>query len=145
MEQQVNDNAGGDNQAEAKTYTAEQFRGLLADKQTEVRKRQEAERRASDLESQLAALTAGRTQGQASGQEQPAAAAVSDEDRLLTMSDLVRILREQGQADEASQAVRKGGRVAGYFMAVKEFHFAPLRLLQDRHINWAFVNLDFPP
>ena len=47
MEQQENPNSSEVKQ-EVKTYSAEQFNGLLADKQTEVRKRQEAEKPKQD-------------------------------------------------------------------------------------------------
>ena len=43
--------------AEAKTYSDEQFKELLADKQAEVRKRQDAEKQIADLQGKVEALT----------------------------------------------------------------------------------------
>lgn len=86
-----------------KTYTEAQFAGLLADKQAEVRRRQEAEGRVSELEKELAA------------RQKVDPHAPSDEDdpdnKPLTMNDLVQLLGiEPGAKPEA---VKTDGRAAG--------------------------------
>ena len=58
MEQATNQ-TGGDKQGQVQTFTAEQFKGLLADKQAEVRRRQEAERINSELQQQTEYLKNG--------------------------------------------------------------------------------------
>jgi len=46
------ENSSQEVKTEAKTYSDEQFKGLLADKQAEVRKRQDAEKQIADLQRQ---------------------------------------------------------------------------------------------
>jgi hypothetical protein len=74
---------------EIKTYSAEQFGGLLADKQAEVRKRQDAEKRAADVETQLAAFKAAA---------KPESG--NDENRPLTVAEFRKLLDEQRKADQ---------------------------------------------
>jgi hypothetical protein len=88
MEQQDNVNSGEVKQ-EVKTYSAEQFNGLLADKQTEVRKRQDAEKRATDAEQQLNAL-----------KSPPKQETVNDENRPLTVAEFRKLLDQQRQSDQ---------------------------------------------
>lgn len=52
------ENSSQEVKTEAKTYSDEQFKGLLADKQAEVKKRQEAEKQIADLQKQLSTLDA---------------------------------------------------------------------------------------
>lgn len=88
MEQQVNPNSSEVKQ-EVKTYSAEQFNGLLADKQTEVRKRQEAEKLNADLKAQLDAL-------KVAPKQEP----VNDENRPLTVAEFRKLLDQQRQSDQ---------------------------------------------
>lgn len=73
---------------EVKTYSAEQFGGLLADKQAEVRKRQDAEKRAADAEAQFAAL------------KNAAKPDANDDNRPLTVAEFRKLLDEQRKADQ---------------------------------------------
>ena len=84
---------------EPKVYSEEQFKGLLADKQAEVKKRQ-------DLERQVAELTAGQdrddnpTPGDDGGNS-------SDNDRPLTIGEFKSLMAEQRKSDaEAEFALR---------------------------------------
>jgi len=51
------ENSSQEKTTEVKTYSDEQFKGLLADKQAEVKKRQEAEKQIADLQGQVETLT----------------------------------------------------------------------------------------
>lgn len=86
MESEVKTENSG---TEVKTYSAEQFGGLLADKQAEVRKRQDAEKRAADVESQLAAFKAAQSRPDA-----------NDDNRPLTVAEFRKLLDEQRKADQ---------------------------------------------
>jgi hypothetical protein len=88
MEQQDNANSSEVKQ-EVKTYSAQEFNGLLADKQTEVRKRQETEKLNADLKAQLDALK--QTPKQEPG---------SEENRPLTVAEFRKLLDEQRQTDQ---------------------------------------------
>ena len=60
--------------AEPKTYTEEQFNGLLADKQAEVKRRQELQRQVDELkakDSQKETLTPGENGGKADDENRP--------------------------------------------------------------------------
>ena len=72
---------------EVKTYSEEQFKGLLADKQSEVKKRQ-------SIETELAELKAGQVQS-------PAARETADdgEDAPMTVSQFRKMLAEERQTD----------------------------------------------
>lgn len=58
---------------EVKTYSDEQFKGLLADKQAEVKKRQDAEKQIADLQTQVETLTSrsSRANEETSEQDKP--------------------------------------------------------------------------
>ena len=60
MSDTVTEAAAEQKTEEAKTYSEEQFKGLLADKQSEVKKRQ-------SIETELAELKAGKVQAPTSG------------------------------------------------------------------------------
>jgi hypothetical protein len=97
MEQQDNPNSS-EVKPEVKTYSAEQFNGLLADKQTEVRKRQEAEKRALELDAQIAAMKSNPPK------QEPA----NDENRPLTVAEFRKLLDQQRQSDQQNAfAVRQ--------------------------------------
>jgi hypothetical protein len=80
---EVNEEAGD----KAKTYTEEQFKGLLADKQAEVKKRQ-------DLEKQVENLTAKQTQDPPSGTNEG-----ESEDAPMTVGQFRSMLAEQKESD----------------------------------------------
>ena len=85
------ENGSEEGKSEAKTYTAEQFNGLLADKQSEVRKRQEAEKMAAQLQEQLTQLKP-RPSRETEGTD--------EESSPLTMAQFKKLLAEQKKADE---------------------------------------------
>jgi hypothetical protein len=87
MESEVKTENSG---TEVKTYSAEQFGGLLADKQAEVKKRQDAEKRAADVEAQLAAFKAAQSKPDAG----------NDDNRPLTVAEFRKLLDEQRKADQ---------------------------------------------
>ena len=72
---------------EAKTYSEEQFKGLLADKQSEVKKRQ-------SIETELAELKAKQTQDPPSGTKE-----VDSDDAPLTMAQFKKLMTEERQTD----------------------------------------------
>jgi hypothetical protein len=72
---------------EAKTYSEEQFKGLLADKQSEVKKRQA-------IETELAELKAGQVQTPPAGK-----IAGDSEDAPMTVSQFKKMLAEERQTD----------------------------------------------
>jgi len=72
---------------EAKTYSEEQFKGLLADKQSEVKKRQ-------TIETELAELKAGQVQTPPAGDK-----AVDGEDAPMTVAQFKKMLAEERQTD----------------------------------------------
>ncbi|MCK4959619.1 MAG: hypothetical protein KAT00_09460, partial [Planctomycetes bacterium] len=80
---------------EPKVYSEEQFKGLLADKQAEVKKRQ-------DLERQVAELSAGKdrddnpTPGDTGGNS-------SDNDRPLTIGEFKALMAEQRKSDAEAE------------------------------------------
>ena len=81
---------------EAKTYSEEQFKGLLADKQAEVKKRQ-------SIEAELAELKAKQTQTPPSGKNE---GSEKSEDAPLTVSQFKKLLAEERQA-EADKTFRQ--------------------------------------
>jgi hypothetical protein len=90
METEVKtEHSSTDSKTEPKVYSAEQFGGLLADKQAEVKKRQDAEKRAAESEAQLNAL-------KAAPKQEP----VNDENRPLTVAEFRKLLDEQRQTDQ---------------------------------------------
>lgn len=97
MDSEKNMESGGEAKPEVKTYSAQEFNGLLADKQAEVRKRQEAEKRASELEGQLSQFKAAT----------PPATAANDDSRPLTLAEFRRLMDEQRKTDQQNaQAAR---------------------------------------
>jgi hypothetical protein len=74
---------------ESKTYSEEQFKGLLADKQAEVKKRQDAEKQIAELQGKLT-------------ESKPAEEAGGD-DRALTVSEFKQLMAEQRKADADSE------------------------------------------
>jgi hypothetical protein len=133
MEQQVMETGG---QQDTQTVTVGQFKGLLADKQAEVRRRQEAERINTQLQQQIEYLKSG---GSAIQMELNARKAIDphapepetpktpkpaaqpsgflteeDENRPLTMKDLVELLGGGPDGTESQpQAAKTGGKTAG--------------------------------
>ena len=73
---------------DVKTYSEEQFKGLLADKQAEVKKRQDAEKQIADLQAQVETLTTRtpRDNGE-----------TSEQDRPLTVGQFQKLMAEQNK------------------------------------------------
>jgi hypothetical protein len=94
MEQQDNANSS-EVKTEVKTYSAQEFNGLLADKQTEVRKRQDAEKRVSEIEGQLTAMK----------NTPPKQDSVTEENRPLTVAEFRKLLDEQRKSDQQNAFV----------------------------------------
>ena len=88
MEQEVKVSSE-DVQTEAKAYSEEQFKGLLADKQAEVRKRQDAEKQIADLQGKLSETKP----------ETSVAGDGDDDDRPLTVGQFQELMAEQKKAD----------------------------------------------
>ena len=87
-EQEVTTENSSQEQATETTYTAEQFKGLLADKQAEVKKRQDAEKQIANLQQQLSQQTAPPSrENERTGQE----------DKPLTMSQFRQLMAEQNK------------------------------------------------
>src|SRR6056297_869454 len=87
------DSSNAENNSTApKTYSEAEFKGLLADKQSEVRKRQE-------LEQQIAGLKADRAEGagkpDAGASEQPTDTGVADSDKPLTVVEFKKLLADE--------------------------------------------------
>jgi len=74
---------------ESKTYSEEQFKGLLADKQAEVKKRQDAEKQIAELQGKLT-------------ESKPAEEAGGD-DRALTVAEFKQLMAEQRKTDADSE------------------------------------------
>ena len=72
---------------EVKTYSEEQFKGLLADKQSEVKKRQ-------SIETELAELKAGKVQSPPTGKTED-----DSQDAPMTVSQFRKMLTEERQTD----------------------------------------------
>ena len=81
----------GQTKTEAKTYSEEQFKGLLADKQAEVKKRQEAEKQIVDLQTQVASLNAPTSRDTEE---------TSDDDKPLTRKEFQTLMAEQNKVTE---------------------------------------------
>ncbi len=75
---------------ETKTYSEDQFKGLLADKQAEVKKRQDAEKQIAELQGKLT-------------EAKPEASAAAGDDRALTVSEFKQLMAEQRKADADSE------------------------------------------
>ena len=89
MSEQVTENSSQEH-VEVKTYSEDQFKGLLADKQAEVKKRQDAEKQIADLQQQLSTLNA-RTSRDNEGH--------SDDEKPLTMAQFKQLLAEQNKVN----------------------------------------------
>ena len=87
MSETVTEAAAEQKTDEAKTYSEEQFKGLLADKQSEVKKRQ-------TIETELAELKAKQTQTPPSGKIEG-----DSEDAPMTVSQFKKMLAEERQTD----------------------------------------------
>jgi len=87
-EQEVKTENTVEEQTEVKTYSEEQFKGLLADKQAEVKKRQDAEKQIADLQTQVASLNAPTSR---ENEE------TSDDDKPLTMGQFQTLMAEQNK------------------------------------------------
>jgi hypothetical protein len=84
----------GQQKVETKTYSEEQFKGLLADKQTEVKKRQELEKQLSELKSSTDNPPSGTNEGA--------------DDKPLTVSQFKTMMAEERKANaEADFALRE--------------------------------------
>ncbi len=91
MEQETKtENAVEENKAEAKTYSDEQFKGLLADKQAEVKKRQDAEKQIADLQTQVSTLDARTSRDNEE---------TGDDDKPLTRKEFQTLMAEQNQVN----------------------------------------------
>ena len=84
--------------AEPKTYTEEQFNGLLADKQAEVKRRQELQRQVDELKAKDSqTLPPGENGGSS-----------DDENRPVTIAEFKKLMAEQRTSDaEADFALRE--------------------------------------
>ena len=76
---------------EVKTYSEEQFKGLLADKQAEVKKRQQLESELAGLKPAKADPPSGKIEGTA------------DDDAPMTVSQFKKLLAEERKADADAQ------------------------------------------
>jgi hypothetical protein len=96
-EETKTENSSQEVKQEPKTYTSEQFSGLLADKQAEVRKRQDAEKQIAELQEQLSKMTArpSRENVGTSGSSFAEAA----EDKPLTMGQFKQMMAEQSKVN----------------------------------------------
>src|SRR5512137_1070274 len=92
MDNEKNVETSGEVKPDGKTYSVQEFNGLLADKQAEVRKRQDAEKRAAELEGQL-------NQFKTAVPPKPAQSE-NDENRPLTVAEFRKLLDEQRKADQ---------------------------------------------
>ena len=85
---------------EETTYTAEQFKGLLADKQAEVKKRQEAEKQIADLQGKVETLTARTSREHEETSASSFAKATEDrQDKPLTVGQFQKLMAEQNQVN----------------------------------------------
>lgn len=73
---------------DGKTYSQEQFKGLLADKQAEVKKRQDAEKQIAELQAQVETLT---TRHSRENEE------TGEQDRPLTVGQFQKLMAEQNR------------------------------------------------
>jgi hypothetical protein len=86
-EQEVNESKS--DVTETKTYSEDQFKGLLADKQAEVKKRQDAEKQIAELQGKLT--------------ESKPAEETGGDDRSLTVAEFKQLMAEQRKADADSE------------------------------------------
>ena len=88
---EVKTESSSQEKTEAKTYSDEQFKGLLADKQAEVKKRQDAEKQISDLQGQVETLTSRTSRVNEETGEQ---------DKPLTIGQFQKLMAEQNRTSE---------------------------------------------
>ena len=88
MSEEVIVSSGEETKTEVKTYSEEQFKGLLADKQAEVKRRQQ-------LESELSELKADPPSGKNEGAD--------SDDAPMTVSQFKSLLAEERKADADAQ------------------------------------------
>jgi hypothetical protein len=94
------ENSSQEVKTEAKTYSDEQFKGLLADKQAEVKKRQDAEKQIADLQGKVETLTSRSSRVNEESSEQ---------DRPLTVGQFQKLMAEQNRtSEENSFRLRQG-------------------------------------
>ena len=93
------ENSSQEKTTEVKTYSEEQFKGLLADKQAEVKKRQDAEKQIADLQGKVETLTSrtSRANEETSEQDRPFDNAL---DRPLTVGQFQKLMAEQTRTSE---------------------------------------------
>jgi len=85
------ENSSQEKTTEAKTYSDEQFKGLLADKQAEVKKRQDAEKQIADLQGKVETLT---SRSSRANEE------TSEQDKPLTVGQFQKLMAEQNKTTE---------------------------------------------
>ena len=90
-EKQV-ESSEADESQEAKTYTEEQFKGLLADKQAEVKKRQELERQLAEVKENESDAKKNPTSGTNEGQ-------IAEDQKPMTVSLFKKLMAEQRTAE----------------------------------------------
>lgn len=90
METEKSENSSQETK-ESKTYTAEQFSGLLADKQAEVKKRQDAEKQIAELQGKLSGLTSRTSRANEE---------ISEDNKPLTIAQFRQLMAEQNKANE---------------------------------------------
>ena len=86
MEEKIMENSS----QEVKTYSEEQFKGLLADKQAEVKKRQDAEKQIAELQEQLSTLKSPTSR---ENEE-------TSDDKPLTIGQFQQLMAEQNKVTE---------------------------------------------
>ncbi|RKY09552.1 MAG: hypothetical protein DRP56_02485 [Planctomycetota bacterium] len=90
-EQEVKTENSSQEKTEAKTYSDEQFKGLLADKQAEVKKRQDAEKQIADLQSKVETLSSRTSRANEETAEQ---------DKPLTIGQFQKLMAQQNRTSE---------------------------------------------
>ena len=96
MSEETNVSSGEETKTEVKTYSEEQFKGLLADKQAEVKRRQQLESELSELKTAKADPPSGKIEGTA------------DDDTPMTQGQFKKLLAEERKANaDADFALRE--------------------------------------
>jgi len=90
-EQEVKTESSSQEKTEAKRYSDEQFKGLLADKQAEVKKRQDAEKQITDLQGQVETLSSRTSRANEETAEQ---------DKPLTIGQFQKLMAQQNRTSE---------------------------------------------
>ena len=103
-EENVNSSEVND-KTEAKTYSEEQFKGLLADKQAEVKKRQELEKQLGEVKASAAVNLPSGTRTTGSGQTDEGKA---EDDKPMTVKQFQKMMAEERKANaDADFALRE--------------------------------------